>query len=180
MVDDCYHSCKFISRPPIGIGVQGTCWAATLCARGQLSPHDTEAEALNHCGDQSRWDDFGFSRASVTKRQTDPRDAIIKKKIFRSRLAGRHDTWQNQQWGRVLQRKIYLVGRIQVKNRSNSGARNLCYYESLRPIDSSSQSGNFLGRLNTTHSLINLLSLPRAVRIAGAGVRLRQGVKRRS
>lgn len=29
-----------------------------------------------------------------------------KKKIFRSRLAGRHDTWQSQQWERVLQWKI--------------------------------------------------------------------------
>lgn len=153
MVDDCYHSCKFISRPSIGIGVQGNLLSCyTMCAWGHLSPHDTETEALNNCGDQSQRDDFGFSRSCVAKRQTNPRDAIIKK-IFRSRLAGRHDTWRNQQWERVLQRKIYLVGRIEVKSRSKSGVWNICSYESLRPIDSSSQSGNFLSRLNTTHSI---------------------------
>lgn len=53
----------------------------------------------------------------------------------------------------VITERFYLVGGIEFENRSNSGVWNICSYESLRPVDSSSQSGNFLSRLNTTHSL---------------------------
>lgn len=100
MVDDYYHSCKFISRPPIGIGVGGIHSAATLCARGHVSRHDTEAEALTTVKSSLSVTISAFPTLALRRDKTNPRDAIIKK-IFRSRLAGRHDTWQNQQWERV-------------------------------------------------------------------------------
>lgn len=76
----------------------------------------------------------------------------------------------------VKTERFYLGGGIEFENRSNSGVWNICSYESLRPIDSSSQSGNFLSRLNTTHSL-KFLSVSRGVQIIGADVRLQQGVE---
>lgn len=39
------------------------------------------------------------------------------------------------------------MGRIDDKNRSTPGVRDICSYEWLRPIDSSSQSGNFLKQI---------------------------------
>lgn len=49
--------------------------------------------------------------------------------------------------------RCHLAGGIDGKNRSKSGVWNICSYKSLCPVDSSSQSGNFLSRLNTTHPL---------------------------
>jgi hypothetical protein len=46
------------------------------------------------------------------------------------------------------------------RNRSKSGVWNIRSYESLRPVDSSSQSGNFLSRLNTYNSFPKSLLQP--------------------
>lgn len=48
--------------------------------------------------------------------------------------------------------RFYLVGGTEGKNRSKSGVWDICSYESLRPIDSSSQSGNFLSRLQIEYN----------------------------
>lgn len=66
--------------------------------------------------------------------------------------------------------RFYLVGGTEGKNRSKSGVWDICSYESLRPVDSSSQSGNFLSRLQIEYnSLPEFLAVSRGAQINPGG-----------
>lgn len=76
--------------------------------------------------------------------------------------------------------RSYLVGGTEGKNRSKLGVWDICSYESLRPIDSSSQSGNFLSRLQIEYnSFPEFLAVSRGAQIKSGGRQVRRQVAAR-